>query len=54
MIPVDLLLITEDVIPYTFGLEPEGFIEGDVEVSNKNLLGTSHELSSALMIKRGS
>ncbi|MEO0330268.1 MAG: hypothetical protein AAF223_01080, partial [Bacteroidota bacterium] len=48
---IDLLLITEDVIPYTFDASPEGFIEGDVEVTNVNILGTGHELSNAIIIE---
>lgn len=46
---VDLLLITEDVIPYSFGISPEGFIEGSIEVNNNNLLGTSHELDNMII-----
>ena len=48
---VDLLLITEDVIPYTFGASPEGFIEGDAEVTNVNLLGTGHQLSNRIIVE---
>ncbi|WKN41963.1 hypothetical protein [Tunicatimonas pelagia] len=47
---VDLLLITEDVIPYTFDAAPEGFIEGSVEATNVNVLGTGHELSNAIIV----
>jgi len=46
---VDLLLITEDVIPYSFGVNPGGFIEGSVEIDNNNLLGTSHELDNIII-----
>ncbi len=48
---VDLLLITEDVIPYTFNASPEGFIEGDVSVNNVNILGTGHQLSNTIIVE---
>jgi len=48
---VDLLLITEDVIPYTFDASPEGFIEGDVSVNNVNILGTGHQLSNTIIVE---
>nr|WKN40083.1 hypothetical protein K4G66_15420 [Tunicatimonas sp. TK19036] len=48
---VDLLLITEDVIPYTAGGSADGFIEGDLEVTNRNVLGTGHELSNRIIVE---
>jgi hypothetical protein len=47
---VDLLLITEDVIPYSFSGRPRGWIEGSAEVSNRNILGTGHELANSISI----
>ncbi len=47
---VDLLLITEDVIPYSFSGRPRGFIEGSASISNRNILGTGHELANTIRI----
>ncbi|MEQ9443784.1 MAG: hypothetical protein RIG62_32390 [Cyclobacteriaceae bacterium] len=48
---VDLLLITEDIIPYTAEGSADGFIEGDLEVTNRNVLGTGHELSNQIIVE---
>lgn len=48
---VDLLLITEDVIPYTFSGQFDGFIEGKAKVTNRNVLGTGHELSNEIIVE---
>ena len=47
---VDLLLITEDVIPYSFSLRPRGWTRGEVSVNNNNILGTGHELRNTLLV----
>lgn len=47
---VDLLLITEDVIPYSFSGRPRGWIEGSASVSNRNILGSGHELANSISI----
>lgn len=47
---VDLLLITEDVIPYSFSGRPRGWIEGSVSINNRNILGTGHELGNTITV----
>jgi hypothetical protein len=47
---VDLLLITEDVIPYSFSGRPRGWIEGSVSIGNRNILGTGHELDNTITV----
>ena len=47
---VDLLLISEDVIPYSFSGRPRGFIRGSLSVSNRNILGTGHELDNTIIV----
>ncbi len=47
---VDLLLITEDVIPYSFSGRPRGWIEGSVRLGNRNILGTGHELDNTITV----
>ena len=48
---VDLLLITEDVIPYSFDAQPRGWISGSLTVDNNNILGTGHEWQSTLVVE---
>ena len=48
---VDLLLITEDVIPYSFSARPKGWLRGDLTVSNNNIFGTGHELRNTLIVE---
>ena len=48
---VDLLLVTEDVIPYSFDGRPKGWVRGDLSVNNNNILGTGHELRNTLMLE---
>ena len=47
---VDLLLITEDVIPYSFSGRPRGWLAGSLSVNNSNILGTGHELNNTLIL----
>ena len=47
---VDLLLITEDVIPYSFSGRPRGWIEGSLSVENRNIFGSGHELANTFII----
>ena len=47
---VDLLLITEDVIPYSISGRPRGWIEGSVSIGNRNILGTGHELDNTITV----
>ena len=47
---VDLLLITEDVIPYSFSGRPRGWNRGSLSVNNNNILGTGHELRNTLIV----
>lgn len=48
---VDILLLTEDVIPYSFSARPRGWIAGSASVNNNNILGTGHELSNTLIVE---
>ena len=48
---VDLLLITEDVIPYSFSARPRGWLKGSLSVNNSNILGSGHELRNTLIVE---
>ena len=48
---VDLLLLTEDVIPYSATGRYRGWLRGEVSVNNNNILGTGHELINALVVE---
>ena len=48
---VDLLLVTEDVIPYSATGRYGGWIKGEATVDNNNILGTGHELINTLVVE---
>ena len=47
----DLLLVTEDVVPYSFAVNPNGIRAADFTVRNNNILGTGHELENTAIVE---
>ena len=47
----DLLLVTEDVVPYSFAVNPNGIRAANFTVRNNNILGTGHELENTAIVE---
>lgn len=47
---VDIILITKDVWSISANVNPHGFMEGRVNISDKNILGLGHELDNAIIL----